>query len=703
MAEVTKELNLSLTTPLGEDSLKIQKIHGEERISSLYRYTLAMTSTDNSLDFDSIVGENVTVSMSYGDGQTRYFNGVVGRFVQSGSDQWFTTYYAEIYPWFWLLTFYKDSRIFQNKSVPDIITELCSELGFTDYRDDTTGTYTAREYCVQYQETTFDFLSRLMEEEGIFYFFEHTDGVNTLVLGDDASNHAALTGLATARLGRSDSPIQEEDIILHCTLEKRVTTGKYAVDDFNFETPSTDLITTSDGTNSYRVYEYPGGFTTSSEGEGIADKRLQAQEQPAKMLRGDSLCRAFTAGYKFDIDEHDRTDINSTYIIQQLSVNASQDGYRNSFLAFPSTVPFRPARTTPKPRVYGTQSAIVVGASGEEIYTDEYGRIKVQFHWDQEGQNDENSSCWIRVAHGWAGKAWGQIFIPRIGQEVLVSYLNGDPDCPIVTGCVYNAEQTVPYTLPDDKTKSTIKTRSSKTGDTATFNEIRFQDLKGSEEFYVHAEKDMNRMIENNRTTTIGDPDTAEDGSDTMTIKNNRTTTIQEGDETLTVEQGNRVETISQGNETLTVTEGNRTVEVTAGNETYTVGGTRDSTVTGNETRTNEADYTQDVTGNFTLNVSGNLTIDVSGTVTIKSGGAMTIESGSTIDITATGDLTAEGNNVTNKAGMNLTNEAGMNLENTGLNVKNNASAKLENIASGMQDVKAGGILTVAGSMINIG
>ncbi|MBI4389658.1 MAG: type VI secretion system tip protein VgrG [Nitrospinae bacterium] len=689
----TKKLNLSLTTPLGTDKLLIQKLGGTEMVSGLFRFDLEMTSKENNLSFDNIVGKNVTVTMDYGEGQKRYYNGIVGRFVQYGTDERATIYHAEVYPWLWLSAFVHNSRIFQEKSVPEIIKAVLSDLGFTDVKDQLKGTYSPREYCVQYQESVFDFVSRLMEDEGIFYFFEHESGKHTLVLADDASNHVSCPGFDKARLQRSGSSLVEDDVLTQCAMEQSVGTGKYAVDDFNFETPSADLLSSVDGNNKYRIYEYSAGFKETSVGSKIADKRLQAHELPTKLFRGSGYCRAFVAGFKFKVQDHERPDFNGEYVLREVRHSASQEDYANSFVSFPTSVPYRPPRNTRRPTIAGSQTAIVVGPSGEEIFTDKYGRVKVQFHWDQEGKKDENSSCWIRTTHGWAGKSWGSIFIPRIGQEVIVSFLEGNPDRPIITGMVYNAEQTVPYTLPDDKTKSAIKTRSSKKGDTKTFNEIRFQDLKGSEEFYMHAEKDMKIVVENNRTTTIGDPNTAKDGSETVDIKKNRTVTIKEG------------------NEKLTVTKGNRTVDVQKGKETHNVKDTRTLTVTGNETHNNKADFTQNVTGNYTLNVDGDLLIDVKGKVTVKSGKDMLHQSSAKLTNKSTADLTNDAGanlknkaaaNLDNEAGANLTNKGGAKLENKAPTVTNNADAKLENKAGGMHDVTAGGILKLQGAMVKI-
>ncbi|HEY0006423.1 MAG TPA: type VI secretion system tip protein TssI/VgrG [Pyrinomonadaceae bacterium] len=639
-------VHLKVTTPLGENKLLLRSLTGEESISGLFHFHLEMVSEDNSLDFSAIVGQSVTATIKLNDGTEHHINGLVGRFVQEDSDVRLTTYYAELHPWLWMLTKTGDCRIFQNKTVPQIIETIFSNLGFTDFRNDLKATYAAREYCVQYDETAFNFVSRLMEDEGIFYFFEHTSDKHTLVLADDADSFQSCPGLDAAKYRQSDISHTDDHAITRCTIEEQVVTGKFAHDDFNFETPSTDLKVEVAGTGSeMRIYEYPGGFAKQDGGEQRANRRLEACEHPAKTLRGESYVRAFVSGYKFDLKDHYRADANKTYVLRWLSHAATQERYTNSFEAFPVDLPFRPQRTSRKPVIAGAQTAIVVGKSGEEIWTDKYGRIKVQFHWDQKGKNDENSSCWIRVDYGWAGKQWGGIFIPRIGQEVIVSFLEGDPDRPVITGAVYNAEQTVPYTLPDEQTKSTIKTNTSKGG--SGFNELRFEDKKESEEVYLHAQKDHNIVVEHDRTKKVLN-------NETNTIKTDRSTTIQEGNDTYVVEKGNR------------------TFQVNTGNETYQVKGKRDLKVTGNETHTNEADFTQKVTGNYELKVTGNLTIDVTGSVTFKSAQAMTHESQMSM---------------TNKAGMSMTNEAQL-----AITCKGNAS----------NTVESGGITSIKGTLVKL-
>ncbi len=687
MAYTQEALYFSISTPLGKDKLLLRRFHGEERISGLFHFHLEMQSEDPDLDFSAIVGKSATITVELADQSKRYVNGIVGRFFQAGLADGFATYHAELRPALWLLTMSADCKIFQHQSVPDIIEAVFSDLGFTDYRNGLTGSYDKREYCVQYDETAFDFVSRLMEDEGIFYFFEHEDGKHTMVLADDVSTFQSCPGADTLKYGTEELWIQQ-NIVTACTLEGNVIPGKCALDDFDFEIPSTDLIASADSTvatngASRRLYHYPGCFKTVDKGEARANLRMEEQELAAKWLHGSSYCRAFLSGTTFTLEDHYRDDVNAKYVLSHIVHDFHWDSYTNSFEAFPSDVPFRPPRTTAKPVIPGTQTAIVVGKSGEEIWTDQYGRIKVQFHWDQVGKSDESSSCWIRVAHGWAGKAWGQIYLPRIGQEVVVSFLNGDPDRPLVTGSVYNAEQTVPYTLPDEQTKSTIKSDTSKGGD--GFNELRFEDKKDLQEIYFQAEKDFNRVVKNNDTLKVGF-DKMDAGDQTIDIYNNRTTTID------------------QGNETLQIKTGNRVFKVDTGNETHEVKGTREITITGKETHNDKDDFNHNVDKNFELKVKGDLTIDVTGKVTIKSGKAMLLDCGASLTAKAAQSLTNQaGTELTNKAGTSLTNKAGTELTNkAGTNLTNQASITMTNKASASQTVDGGGMLTLKGGLVKI-
>ncbi|MDQ1473044.1 MAG: type secretion system secreted protein VgrG, partial [Bryobacterales bacterium] len=581
-------LPMQIITPLGPDKLFVRSVEGEERISSLFFYRVEFYSEDPALDFTRIVGKSVTLQIPLASGNSEYVNGIAGRFGQSGRDKRFTTYVAEIRPSLWTLTMNADCRIFQNMTAPDIIKKVFSDLGFSAFKDCLTATYQSRDYCVQYRETAFAFVSRLMEEEGICYFFTHESGAHTMVLADDASAWPVCTDLAAARYGGTPGVWDSDDVIAECTIEQVVTVGQYKADDYSFVNPSTDLLSTAAGAETTRsIYDYPGLYTVQSDGDAITSRRLSAFEVEGHIIRGNGSCRSFHGGAKFSMSGHYRDDANTAYVLRSLSVQATQEGYRNSFEAFPASATFRPPSITPRPVIAGTQTATVVGKSGEEIWTDQYGRVTVQFHWDQLGTNNETSSCWIRVAQGWAGKAWGSIFIPRIGQEVVVSFLEGNPDRPLITGCVYNADFAVPYPLPDSQTKSTIKTNSSKGGN--GFNEFRFEDKAGSEEILMQAQKDMNVNVLNNQTITVTN---------------------------------------------------DRAITVSKGNETHNVKGTRTLTITGNESHTNKADYTSDVSGNFTLKVSGNLSIEASGSVSIKAGTSFDNKAGTALTNNAGTELT---------------------------------------------------------------
>ena len=681
MADYTQDQrNVAVTTPLGKDKLLFRALAGEEALSEPFRFELDLVSGDGAIAFDDLVGQPATVAFELSSGGTRYLNGVVARFAQVGSDARLTHYRAVLRPWLWQLSQQRGCKIFQQQTVVEIVTAVFDDLGFQDYRNATTGSYDPRVYCVQYRESAFDFVSRLMEEEGIFYFHEHADGVHTLVLADDADAHADTPEIATLTYRPGALMDREvDDRVSSVRLEQCVVPGAYASDDYNFETPDTELhVTAAGAADGQEVYEYPGLYATTGRGQSLAKLRMEALEAPGVVLHAEGSARSLISGFKVTLRGHPRGDVNQAYVVTRVQHRADTERYQAAFEAIPASVPFRPPLTTPKPRIHGSQTAKVVGKSGEEIWTDEYGRIKVQFPWDQDGESDENASCWIRVAQLWAGASWGAWWLPRIGQEVVVTFLEGDPDRPLVTGTVYNADNTLPYDMPGEQTKSTIKSNSSKGGD--GFNELRFEDAAGAEEIYLHAQMDLVTEVENDRTTTV--------------IAGNDTLAVQEGDRSVGVDQGN---------ESLTVAKGDRTVEVTEGNETHTVGGTREVTVTGDETRTNEANFTQTVAGDYSLSVDGDLTIEVAGDVTIKADGAVTIKAGGDVTIEAGGAWSSEsgtsysaksGTDMTNQAGTSLTNKGGVSLSDEAPNVTVKSDANTT--------VQAGAICAVKGSLVQI-
>jgi type VI secretion system secreted protein VgrG len=632
--------SLALTTPLGPDVLTLQHLEGEERLSDTFLLRLTMTA-GGPVDAGALLGKAACVTLIDGDGNKRYLHGLVTRFSQSGNQC-----NVDLRPWLWMLSLIVDNRIFQTKTVPDILTSVFSHAGFTDYRNDLRQSYAALEYCVQFRETSLAFVSRLMEEFGIFYFFEHTDSAHTLVLADDPASfknceNAASLPFLPLRSGDDWLTDLRVDRLAN---ESQVSVQSYLTDDFNFTTPATELkVVTGEGTR--RIYEYPGRYGTLGDGETVAKRRIEAFEAVAKQISGESPVRALRAGGAFTLTQHPDTPLNLRYALLSVSHTASRREYTNQFVAFPAGVSFRPPRVTPSPRMGGSQTAIVVGPSGKEIYTDRYGRVKVQFHWDQLGKKDENSSCWIRVAQNWAGVSWGAFTLPRIGQEVVVTFLDGDPDRPLITGCVYNGDNPVPYALPDEQTRTVLKSNSSEGG--GGFNELRFEDKKDREEIYVHAQKDM-----------------------TVEVLHNQTVTVTQ----------DRVVTISKGNDTLTISEGDRTVAVSKGKETHTVQDTRSITVTGNETHSNKADFTQTVSGNFTLTVDGDITIKASGALILQSGTGMTV-----------------------KAGTSLAASSGTSAEvraATSLALQGGTTAELKAAASGTVD--GGGMLALKGGLVKL-
>jgi type VI secretion system secreted protein VgrG len=588
---------IAIDTPLGQDVLLLQGFTGQEGISRLFSYQLNLLSEDSSLSFAGIVGQRVTLRIALADGGERYINGFVSRFAQSGSDARFTYYRAEVVPWLWFLTRTTDCRIFQNMTVPDIITKIFKDLGFTDFKSKLEGTFEPRDYCVQYRETDFNFVSRLMEENGIFYFFEHEEKKHTLVLANSPTVHQPCPGQPEVRCDFSAGAMLEEDVIAGWQMEQELRPGKYALTDYNFETPSTSLAVNVastinvGGNGKYEVYDYPGEYLKKAQGERLAKIRMEEEEAPHVVVSGSGTCRAFTSGYRFDLLGHYSAQMDKCYVLTEVqhvaSVGESYAGaradagesYSNHFTCIPHDVPFRPARVTPKPTVQGPQTAIVVGRSGEEIYTDKYGRVKVQFHWDREGKRDENSSCWIRVSHPWAGKGWGSVSIPRIGQEVIVDFLEGDPDQPIITGRVYNAEQMPPYTLPAGGVVSGLKTNSTKGG--GGYNEMSMDDTKGKEKITVHAQYDMGTTVEHDDTQTVHNNRTITvDGTHAETIKKDTTITILEGPYKLDVQKnththhvnGNVIEWYDATQEThvfndITIISGNSKITLNAKTE----------------------------------------------------------------------------------------------------------------------------------------
>jgi type VI secretion system secreted protein VgrG len=568
---------------LGKDVLLLTAFDGEEEMSRPFTYTLDFLSEKLDIAGKDIIGKPISWSVQPQGGTTREYHGVVRGFSASGVHiRKLRLYRAEVVPWLWMLSRTNDCRIFQNKTVPDIIKLVFDELGFRDYQPKLQGTYPTLDYCVQYRENDLDFLSRLMEEYGIFYYFDHTADKHTLVLADAKSAYRDCKE-KSAELGLATKAPQQITAWEH---QYNLCPGKYTQTDYNFETPSANLQTSADtltkvgGNDKFEVFDFPGRYTKTGEGTPITKVRMEEEEAAYDTVRADSTYSTFTPGGKFALVKTDVESEKKGYVITAIrhtgidesytNTTGGKQAYSNTFTCIPDTVTYRPQRRTPRPIVRGPQTAVVVGPKGEEIYTDKYGRVKVQFFWDRLGKKDENSSCWVRVAQNWAGKNWGLVCNPRIGQEVIVDFLEGDPDRPIITGRVYNAEQMPPYALPANQTQTVLKSRSSKGGGTDDFNELRLEDKKGSEEIYFHAQKDFNRVVENNDTLKVGSS-AADDGSQTVEVYKDRTETVKTGNEKVTVEKGNRDVIVKTGNDAHKVEKGNRDVKIDMGNDGLTI------------------------------------------------------------------------------------------------------------------------------------
>ena len=573
---------IKIDTVLSETELFLERFSGGEEMSKPFEFHVTLLSTDFDINLKNLLRTRATVTIALSDETERTLNGMFSSIRQKGlTEQDFVYYEAVLVPQIWFLSLDSNCRIFQTMSVPDIVEQILKENSIQDYQFRSPlreySRYPKRDYTVQYRESSLNFISRLLEEEGIFYYFDHTDSKHTIVFGDNSPGLAACPGQPSAFYSFSKTGWVKnmEDAVIGLERIEEAYTGKLMLTDYNFETPSTNLKAQV-GSENEQDYDYPGKYADQDEGSRYAGIRIDERELDQFVVQGMSRCRCFRPGYYFKLQDHFRKDTNQDYFLTSVSheiVDTTYRGgddvvtdYRNYFTAIPKATRYRPPRRTRKPVVQGSQTAVVVGKAGEEIWVDNYGRVKVQFFWDQLGQKNEMSSCWVRVSQIWAGKAWGWITIPRIGQEVIVDFLEGDPDRPIITGRVYNADQTVPYSLPANQTQSGIKTRSSKGGGSDNYNEIRFEDKIGNELVNVQAEKDMNTLIKNNDTQTVQNNRTiGVDGTHTETIQKDTTIEITEGNLSVTLDKGNETRMLTMGNQSITLSTGNQTTSVALG------------------------------------------------------------------------------------------------------------------------------------------
>jgi len=509
-----------IDTPLDDpDTLLPIEFSGTELMSENFQFGLRMVSTDTDIDPQKLLQKPISVLVNASQtGDPRYFHGLVSYFEGGVVEKNMRHYRAELRPWFWFLNYHTDCRIFQNKNAPDIISAILDKQSEFDYdiSDIDSASYPIRDYCFQYRENDVQFIERLLKEEGIFYYFKHEKGKHTLTFGD---KNSAFKPINPKEVDFSKGSSKGHHI-QQWSRGHHFYSGRVAHNDYNFKAPGTSQITKQSGeaklpkASNYEIYHYPNNHENHAVSKQRAQRRFEAQEIAYQLRRGSSNYLQFAAGQCFSFPTPPIANEAGDYLLSSV-VHLARDGtylngpsgsqsYTNTFTAIPDTLNFRSPMHVQRPFIASAQTAIVVGPKGEEIYTDAHGRVKVQFHWDREGAKDESSSCWIRVAQLWAGNGWGTQFIPRIGQEVVVQFLEGNPDRPLITGCVYNANNTVPYSLPAQKTQSGIKSHSTKGGGKDDYNELRFEDKLGQEEIFIQAQKDFNQNIKNDLSEDVG-------------------------------------------------------------------------------------------------------------------------------------------------------------------------------------------------------
>ncbi|MEM9383906.1 MAG: type VI secretion system Vgr family protein [Pseudomonadota bacterium] len=621
---------------LQDPTLRVLEFSGQEALSTPYAYEIDLISEDDGLTLEDLVGKPATLRINDEAGQSeRFLHGVVASFLHGESSERYTRYRARVVPMLQLLSYRQDCRIFQNLSVPDILQQVFDGAGLSDYKLTLRGTYEPRVYCVQYRESDLNFVTRLMEDEGIYYFFAHSEGKSTLTLIDDPASHPKLPGGDSIEHHDTGGGIAPQRMVYGMRWQEVVTTNAVTLRDFDFERPSVDhlhLDKQVDQPMRLEQYDYPGIYTESGLGDQRVGARLDALQAKRRTLRASTSARHFLVGHRFTLQKHANDRFNREYTITSVAVagrspqatEQDQGGlspmYSCEFGAAPSNTVLRSAPIARRPRVDGVQTAIIVGPAGEEVYTDEYGRVKVQFHWDRLGTYSERSSCWIRVSQLWAGASWGGMDIPRIGHEVVISFEEGDPDRPMIIGRVYHGQNRPPYGLPEHKVKSTIKSNSSPGG--GGFNELMFDDSKGNEEVFLHSQKNTTIKTLNDKNQNTGNDETLE-------IGNNRTKSVGV-DETTTVGS-------------------NRTEEV-GKNEKISIGESRTEEVGTDETITIKRDRTENVGRDESIEIAGTQEIQVGKEIYIDAGDQIILRTGDAkLIMKSDGTIALMGKNITIK------------------------------------------------------
>jgi len=619
-----------MTGPLPENKMMLKRAMICEGLSKVMEAKIEFLSPDRAIRIEDIIGEPIQIRFEQESGEARSFEGLCVSVEYVGDYHGANLFVAEVRSWLWFLNRTHENRIFQQKSTLEIIMEILGDYGFTSQVEhNLTATYEQREYCVQYDETDFDFISRLMAEEGIYFINESDGSLGNLKLVDDTGSHIAMPGNANLAFHtRDDNYRPSQEHIFEWNEVLQVTSGQVSLNDYDFETPAGESRAVSKIKKGkgryadYELYHYPTRSRVPAEAQRFARVRMEVEAVRHKLMRGMGNARNMTVGARFTLTNHPRVASNQEYLVIgvvhhfeaetddpadegniALSLNNSRiarnndfnDSYRCEFEAIPAREQFRAPFVVPWPKISGVQTAVVTGPNGEEIHTDQHGRVKVQFFWDRLGMKDDKTSCFVRCSMPWTGKNWGMIAIPRIGQEVVVQFEDGNPDRPIVTGMLYNADTLPPYTLPANATQTGMKTQSSKSGSAETYNELVFEDKKNEEFVRLQSEKDFTQIIKNNATITIG-AEKQDNGDLTQTIF------------------GHKIETLDTGDHTFTVSEGNQTIAIKKDHD-ETIEGTSTQTITGDTMQIiKTGNVTQSIkTGNLTQTVAkGNATYEAS-------------------------------------------------------------------------------------------
>lgn len=702
------------TFKVGSEAFAVTRFRGAEKVSSPFAFEITLSRDVLDLNPHDFVNEEAVLEIQ-GTRSPRYLHGIIRRFELGEQSKTSVHYQATLVPRTHRMRLRHDCRIFQNLTVPDIIREVLQGAGLAsrDFRWSLQETHEPKTYSVQYRESDWAYVSRLMEEEGIFYFFDHSAANHVLVMGDSPLAHDRLDPGGQIRF-RPDTGLQhpDENIFRFRFLEE-LRTGKVTLRDFSFENPNLSMEASSAAeAQELEVYDYPGEYDVPEQAKSMSERRLQAFQATRERGTGESNCSHLAPGAVFELFDHPAAVLNQSYMILEVEhvgaealggeADAEAGGYSNRFAVIPDSVPYRAPLVTPKPTPRGVQTAIVVGPAGEEIYCDEHGRVKVQFHWDRLGRRDEHSSCWIRVSQGWAGAAWGAMHIPRIGQEVIVDFIEGDPDRPIITGRVYHGTNVPPYVLPAEKTKSTVKSNTTPGGGGS--NELRFEDKKGVEEVYLHAQKDWNTVVENDRDQQVG-------RNENLYVGNNRDKKV-EHHQTEFVGSDKKIKvgndhTENIGNDQAIEIGKNASWRIGADHElhikgkslmkidvdreenvgvkrTLTVGSDENVSVDGNRTDTVKGNADLTIQGDASRVVNGSLSEDIGTVQTVKVGDELTITCGSSkVQIKKDGTMLIEGKDITIKASDPVLVDAG----------------KVDVKSSGAVTVKAGNVVLKGSSI----